>query len=139
MKRACAGTPATDSVTLWPFRPWTRGSGGIPATRPVHGPMASTTASASTSVPSTVTPRAAPARRTTPSTTPSRSAAPRASAAPISASVKRAGWSWAVVSTEPSAPVTAASASSQAGAATRWSPGRAPRSRAASMNVFTRR
>ena len=57
----------------------------------------------------------------------------------VGAAVKRAGFTWAVVSVEPSAAVTTPAPSSQPGAATRWPPATAPRSRAASMNVSMRR
>ena len=95
--------------------------------------MASTTASASSVSPSTVTPLTARPRVVTASTTPLRSSAPRSRAASISAVVNSAGWTWAVVSVEPSAPATMAGPSIQRGAGIRWPPATAPFSRAASM------
>ena len=60
-------------------------------------------------------------------------------APPTRAAVNRAGVTCAVVSVEPSVAVTMPEPSSQRGAATRWPPASAPRSRAASMNVSMRR
>jgi len=108
--------------------------------RPVHGPIARTTASPSSVSPSAVTtPDAAPSRRATSSTTAMRSFVPRACAASSKAEVNRAGVTCAVVSVEPSVAVTTPEPSSQRGADARWPPANASFSRAAIMNVSMRR
>ena len=110
-----------------------RGS-ATPRTRPVHGPIASTIASAVSVSPSTVTLAPPWSCDATRSTTPMRSVAPRARAASTSAVVKRAGWTCAVVSVEPSRSATTAGPSIQPGAeGMRWPPATLPCSRAASM------
>ena len=80
--------------------------------------MAMTTASPAISCPSTMTPCTAPsAPCTRPVTVPIVNRAPAASAARITAPVKAAGFTWAVVSAVPRRACTAASPASQSGAA----------------------
>ena len=98
-----------EDEAVCPFKPNTGGSGSQCAASTAHGPVAITTASPSSVSPSRFTPTTSPPRRTSPVTLPSRSSAPRSSAARIMPAVKAAGWTWAVVPTEPSWPLIATS------------------------------